>query len=137
MAIELANPQTDRAALTGLTFEVAREAGFEAAHYMPVSPDEPRYRRLHGHSFRVQAVVRGAADPERAMTVDLGKLGAALEALAGQLDHRCLNEIEGLSTPTLETLCVWFAIRLKPQLPGLARVTVSRPTLHESCTLTL
>ena len=81
--------------------------------------------------------MRGCADPITGLTIDLGKLGATLSALANQLDHQCLNEIDGLATPTLEALCAWFAVRLKPDLPGLSRVTVSRPSLNERCTLAL
>jgi 6-pyruvoyltetrahydropterin/6-carboxytetrahydropterin synthase len=42
-----------------------------------------------------------------------------------------------LENPTLERLCLYFAERLKPAFPGLSRVTVSRPTIKESCTLSL
>ena len=68
---------------------------------------------------------------------DFSKLTAALQDVAQQLDHRLLNEIEGLSVPTLERVCLWVANMLRPTLPGLTRVTLSRPSLNETCTLDL
>ena len=68
---------------------------------------------------------------------DLGELDRALRAAAGELDHGLLNEKPGLENPTLERLCAYFAERLKPAFPGLVRVLVARPSIGESCTLTL
>jgi len=68
---------------------------------------------------------------------DLGALDQALRALAAELDHGLLNEKPGLKSPTLENLCLYFADRLKPLYPGLSRVVVSRPTIGESCSLSL
>ena len=48
-----------------------------------------------------------------------------------------LNEHPGLESPTLEAMCVWFAERLGKDFPGLSRITISRPTIGESCTLAL
>ena len=60
------------------------------------------------------------------------------DALAGiKLDHRLLNEIEGLEVPTLERICVWVAADLSESLPGLKRVAVARPSLNERCELVL
>ena len=46
--------------MTNSRFEVTKSATFEAAHYLTHGPAESRYRRLHGHSFRVEATVGGA-----------------------------------------------------------------------------
>ena len=51
--------------------------------------------------------------------------------------RRLLNEIDGLSVPTLERICLWAAREIGAELPGLRRVTLSRPSLNESCTLEL
>jgi 6-pyruvoyltetrahydropterin/6-carboxytetrahydropterin synthase len=118
-------------------FEITKGASFDAAHFLPVGPDAHRYRRMHGHSFRVEATVRGAADPEQHWVADLGELERALGAAAAVLDHSLLNEQPGLETPTLERLCLYFAERLKPAFPGLSRIVVARPSIGESCCLAL
>lgn len=116
-------------------FEITKAAGFDAAHNLPGSgPAGSPYTRLHGHSFRVEATVRGEATAPVGWVADLGELDSALKALAGELDHGLLNEKPGLESPTLENICLYFSARLKPQFPGLCRVTVSRPTVGESCT---
>ena len=118
-------------------FEITKAAQFDAAHSLAEGPPDSRYRRLHGHSFRVEASVRGPAQGEVGWVADLGALDQALGALAEELDHGMLNEKPGLNRPTLENLCLYFAERLKPLYPGLSRVVVSRPTVGESCSLNL
>jgi 6-pyruvoyltetrahydropterin/6-carboxytetrahydropterin synthase len=118
-------------------FEITKAATFDAAHRLPAGPADSPYTRLHGHSFRVEASVRGPAEPPVGWVADLARLDAALKAIAGELDHSLLNDHAGLDSPTLEALCLLFADRLKPTFPGLSRVVVSRPTVGESCALRL
>ena len=117
-------------------FEITKAASFDAAHSLPHG-SRGEYRRLHGHSFRVEASLRGPLDPDQGWVSDLGALDDALKALAAELDHGHLNETPGLETPTLEHLCLFFAERLKPQFLCLSRVAVSRPTVGERCALEL
>jgi 6-pyruvoyltetrahydropterin/6-carboxytetrahydropterin synthase len=122
--------------MTPAIFEITKAAGFDAAHSLPNGgPPGSPYTRLHGHSFRVEATVRGEAAPPVGWVADLAELDQALKAIAAGLDHGLLNEHPGLESPTLENLCLYFAARLKGDFPGLCRVTVSRPTIGESCTL--
>jgi 6-pyruvoyltetrahydropterin/6-carboxytetrahydropterin synthase len=122
--------------MTSALFEITKAATFDAAHHLPAGPSQP-YTRLHGHSFRVEATVRGEAKDPVGWVADLGDLERALKAVAGELDHGLLNEKPGLESPTLEHICLYFAERLKAGFPGLARIVVSRPTVGESCALNL
>ncbi len=121
--------------MTRPLFEITKAATFDAAHHFPNGPAGSPYTRLHGHSFRVEATVRGAAEGPMGWVADLGELEAALKAVAGALDHGLLNEKPGLETPSLEHICLYFAGQLKPRFPGLCRIVVSRPTISESCAL--
>lgn len=123
--------------MSSAIFEITKAATFDAAHNLPAGPADSPYTRLHGHSFRVEATVRGEAVPPVGWVADLGDLDRALRAVAQELDHCLLNEKPGLQSPTLEHLCLYFAERLKPRFPGLSKVTVSRPTISESCALVL
>ncbi len=116
-------------------FEISKAVSFEAAHFMGGKPEGHPYRNLHGHSFRLEAAVKGQVKPGEEWVEDFSKLTGALNAVAGKLDHRLLNEVDGLSVPTLERICLWVARELKAELPGLSRVTLARPSLNESCTL--
>ncbi len=102
---------------------------FEAAHFLPTFPEGHKCRRLHGHSFRVDVVVAGEVDPAAGYLVDYGQIKAACEPLRAELDHYCLNDIQGLENPTAEMIAAWIWRRLKPALPLLAEVVV-----HETCT---
>jgi len=119
------------------SFEVTKAAHFDAAHHFPHGPDGSPHRRIHGHSFRVEASVRGRPEGAMGFVVDLTQLEMQLKAAADHLDHGMLNEHQGLETPSLEAICVWFADRLAADFPGLCRVTVSRPTIGERCELRL
>ncbi len=119
----------------GAVFELTKSVGFEAAHYMPGKPHGHPYRAVHGHSFRLEATVRGTVQAGAEWIEDFAVLTRALEQVAAKLDHRMLNDIDGLETPTLERLCLWAARELQPALPGLSRVAILRPSLDERCEL--
>ncbi len=104
---------------------------FEAAHDLPTFPAGHKCRRLHGHSFRFDVVVEGNVDPARGYLIDYGDIKSAAQPLVDQLDHRYLNEIEGLSNPTSEVVAKWIYDRLKSALPMMSSVIV-----HETCTTT-
>ena len=119
------------------TFEITKAAAFDAAHFLPHGPEGSLYRRMHGHSFKVEASVKGEATGPIGWVADLGELDTALREAANDLDHCLLNEKPGLELPTLERLCVHFADKLKDRFPGLCRIAVSRPTVGERCELSL
>ena len=121
--------------MTAPIFEITKSATFDAAHRLPGGPADGMYTRLHGHSFQVEATLRGEASAPVGWVEDLGRLDTALRAVAAELDHSLLNDHAGLESPTLEALCLHFADRLRGDFPGLRRVTVSRPTVGERCAL--
>jgi 6-pyruvoyltetrahydropterin/6-carboxytetrahydropterin synthase len=112
--------------------EISQEFGFDAAHYLGNGAAENR--RLHGHSFYAEVTLRGQADPKTGFLRDFGEVKAALEAIREELDHRLLNEIEGLGTPTLENLAKYIYTRVKVALPEVARVKLRRPSYGQTCT---
>jgi 6-pyruvoyltetrahydropterin/6-carboxytetrahydropterin synthase len=117
-----------------MSVEIVKEFGFDAAHFLPTAPEGHPYRRLHGHSFRVEVALQGVPDPASGWLVDFGVIEARFAELRQRLDHQLLNEIEGLGVPTLENLARWIYQQLAPALPALARVTVRRRSGGESCT---
>lgn len=109
--------------------EIFREFTFEAAHRLPhVSPGH-KCSRLHGHSFRIAIHVAGEVDAHTGWVMDFAEVKDAFAPLHRTLDHNYLNEIPGLENPTSEAIARWIWDRLKPALPGLAKVVV-----RETCT---
>ena len=45
--------------MTQPTFEITKAATFDAAHYFAEGPEHRPYQNMHGHSFKVEATVRG------------------------------------------------------------------------------
>jgi 6-pyruvoyltetrahydropterin/6-carboxytetrahydropterin synthase len=111
-----------------LCVELEKTFTFEAAHVLPKTPMGHKCRRLHGHSFRVDVCVAGEVDERTGWLIDYADIKEAFAPLYEQLDHRYLNDIEGLENPTSEILAAWIWERLAPRLPQLGRITV-----HETC----
>lgn len=109
--------------------EIYTEFGFESAHRLPHVPAGHKCARLHGHSFRVRVHVAGDVDPVSGWIMDFADVRAACRPVRDALDHRFLNDIEGLDNPTSEVLARWIWTRLVRDLPGLAAVEV-----RETCT---
>ena len=112
---------------------IYKEFHFEAAHFLPSAPPGHPNARVHGHSFRVRVTVDGTLDPETGLVLHFEDLESALENARDALDHRLLNEVEGLSAPTLERVAVWLWDRLHNRLPGLAEIEIARDSCHEGC----
>ena len=67
--------------------------------------------------------------------MDFADLRKAFQPLFDQLDHYCLNDIEGLENPTSENLAKWIWLRLKPDLTQLSKVVVME-TCNAGCIYT-
>lgn len=109
--------------------EIFREFTFEAAHRLPHVSPEHKCARLHGHSFHVTVHVTGPLDQRLGWVADFADVKEAMRPLLESLDHRYLNEIDGLDNPTSEHLARWIWQRLGPRLAGLSAITVK-----ETCT---
>ncbi|MCA8941430.1 MAG: 6-carboxytetrahydropterin synthase QueD [Planctomycetes bacterium] len=104
--------------------EIFQDFGFEAAHRLPNVPDGHPCGRMHGHSYRVRVTLRGELDPAMGWLCDYAEIMAAIEPLRAELDHHCLNEIDGLENPTAEIIATWMFERLRARLPMLDELTL-------------
>lgn len=114
--------------------EIAYRFGFDAAHRFAGYPEGHRYAGLHGHSFQVEIALEGEPDARTGFVADFAELERTCAGLREKLDHRLLNEVEGLEQPSLERLAQWLWRRLAPEFAALARVTVRRDSSGQSCT---
>ena len=112
---------------------IYKEFFFEAAHFLPSAPAGHPNARVHGHSFRVRITIGGEPDETSGVVMHLDDVEAAVADAREALDHRMLNEVEGLSVPTLERISIWLWDRLHNRLPGLAEIEVARDSCHEGC----
>ncbi len=114
-------------------FEVTKQFRFEAAHTLKRAIETESSRRIHGHSYRAEVSVRGEADQDSGMVIDLGLFERALLDAREDLDHRFLDEVADLGPPTLENLSVWIWKKLNGTCPGLYKVSVHRDSAGETC----
>jgi 6-pyruvoyltetrahydropterin/6-carboxytetrahydropterin synthase len=112
--------------------DVFRVFQVEAAHWLPHVPEGHKCARLHGHSFRIEVHVSGELGADSGWVMDFADLKAAFQPLFEQLDHRCLNDVDGLDNPTSEHLARWVWARLRADLPGLSKVVVQE-TCNAGC----
>ena len=117
--------------MPGSMIEISQRFSFDAAHHLGAGASENR--RLHGHSFYVEVTLRGEPDAKTGFLRDFGDVDRALKQVRELLDHRLLNEVEGLSNPTLENLARFIYARAKSALPEVARVKIERPSYGQSC----
>jgi 6-pyruvoyltetrahydropterin/6-carboxytetrahydropterin synthase len=121
------------ATLAAPEVEISYAFGFDAAHRFATTPRGHKYSGVHGHSFQCQVTLRGTPRAPHGFVTDLAQVERICLALRKQLDHTLLNEIIDLQTPSLEHLALWIWQRLAKKLPGLARITVRRDSLGQSC----
>ena len=108
--------------------EISRQFRFEAAHRLPNVPPDHKCARLHGHSFQITIVVGGDVHPEQGWIIDFAKIDEAWAPLHEVLDHRYLNDIEGLENPTSEILARWIWERI-----SIPDATLRSVVVHETC----
>ena len=115
--------------------EIFKEFTFEAAHQLGanVAPGHP-YANIHGHSFKAEVYLRGEPDAETGWITDLARVETVLDPIRKRLDHAYLNDLPGLSLPTLENITKYIWEHAAAELPGLHRVTVRRGSCGEGCT---
>lgn len=101
-------------------------ARFEAAHHLTSYKGRPE--PVHGHSWRVEAVLETAELDAEGMAWDFVEVQGALRELAARLDHRDVNTVPPFDreSPTTERIAAWFFAGLAERLPGapLAAVTL-------------
>jgi len=99
-------------------YEIYVAARFEAAHRL-VGDFGPA-TRTHGHTYRMEVIVRGQHLKDDGTLYDIGELAQAVEALAGSMHYRDLNEVPGLEevNTTAEEVASFCWERLAEPLRG-------------------
>ena len=112
--------------------EIFQELRLESAHRLPRVPADHKCARLHGHSFLIEVWVTGEPGADTGWVIDYADVAAAIQPVHEALDHRYLNDVEGLENPTSENLARWIWARVAPALPGLSKIVV-RETCDTGC----
>ena len=99
-------------------YEIYVAARFEAAHRL-VGDFGPA-ARTHGHTYRLEVILRGQQLGDDGTLYDIGELGQAVEGLAGSMHYRDLNEVSGLEgvNTTAEAVAAYCWDKLAQSLRG-------------------
>jgi 6-pyruvoyltetrahydropterin/6-carboxytetrahydropterin synthase len=95
-----------------MAYRVTVTARFEAAHNLIDYPGGPE--PLHGHSYRVEAVLQSPDLQENDIAVNFVEAKKALEIVSAEFDYKYINEhpaFAGRNT-SAENLARYFAERL-------------------------
>ncbi len=116
-----------------MSYELTREFTFHAAHSLTSLPGSHKCSHMHGHTYRVLFTITGDLNPEKGWVMDFGEMADAAQEVHDLLDHKYLNEIEGLDVPTSENIARFIYNKLWSKLTRLVSVTVYE-TPTSSCT---
>jgi 6-pyruvoyltetrahydropterin/6-carboxytetrahydropterin synthase len=100
---------------------IERKYSFSAAHQLSHLSEGHKCARLHGHTYHVVVVIEGPVDPATGFVLDFADIDSRWKTLIHPLvDHRFLNEVEGLPFATSEHLAVWIYGRLQESMQSEA-----------------
>lgn len=96
-------------------FAITRRYHFEAAHYLPLVRDGHKCKNMHGHNYEFEITLRSSALYE-GFIIDFWDLDAHIRPILDEVDHKILNDIEGLDNPTAELIADWLMLRIRDAL---------------------
>ena len=109
--------------------EIFKQFTFDSAHFLPNVPAGHKCREIHGHTYRLVVYIEGDLDKHLGWVMDFAELKRVIDPVVKSIDHKLLNNIEGLENPTCERIAVWIWDQIKPGIPLLTRLE-----LHETPT---
>lgn len=95
-----------------MVYRAAVRASYDAALY--ISGERGPSGRTHGHGYTVEAVLESDATDEHGFVVDFDATQLRLAAIAAELDHQLLNDLEPFrdGVPSAERQAEYFYRRL-------------------------
>lgn len=102
--------------------EIYKDFSFDSAHFLPHVPDGHKCKNMHGHTYKLRVFIKGQRDPHLGWIMDFKELKDIINPLIDQLDHKLINEVEGLENPTAENITVWIWDHIKPLLSNLSKI---------------
>jgi 6-pyruvoyltetrahydropterin/6-carboxytetrahydropterin synthase len=107
-------------------YEIGVVSQFEAAHRL-VGDFGPA-TRMHGHTYRLEVIIRGEQLNEAGVLYDIGRLRTMIDELTSSLHYRDLSEVPGLAgvNTTAEVVAsyCWDAIASRLHNHGLISLLV-------------
>ena len=112
---------------------ISKSFYFEAAHKLSNTENEEN-KNIHGHSYFVEIFIIDHNDQisKKGLILDFSIFQEKINIIKKDLDHRYLNEINGLENPTLENIGLYIYSKLKEVGLNLYKILVKRKSCGEA-----
>lgn len=107
---------------------IYKQFSFDSAHFLPNVLEGHKCKNLHGHTYHLTIFAEGKVLEKEGWVLDFTDLKLAVKPIIDRIDHKLLNDIEGLENPTTEILSMWLWQQIKPSLPALKRIELKETT---------
>lgn len=99
---------------------ITRRYRFSSAHWLPKVPETHKCHNMHGHNYKVDVTVGMPSGfvGGNGLVLDFFDLDAMVEPLIKMVDHKTLNDIDGLQNPSAELIALWFFGQVQHALYG-------------------
>lgn len=104
---------------------IFKKFSFDSAHALPNVPEGHKCKNIHGHTYHLTVFIEGKLDPLLGWVMDFGDLKAIIDPLIKRIDHKYLNELEGLENPTCEIFARWIWHEIVADIPGLKKIELN------------
>lgn len=101
---------------------IFKDFSFDSAHFLPHVPEGHKCKEIHGHTYRMKLSFEGEMDQELGWVIDFAEIKKVVKPIVDRIDHKLLNDIEGLENPTCEVIAIWIWDQVKPLIPQLCQI---------------
>lgn len=106
--------------------KIYRTYTIHSARFIPTLDLNHPCSKMHGHTFKIIIELDGPIDDAIGFVMDFYDLDTIVDnKIIKKIDHKILNEIEGLENPSSEYLSIWIWNKLIDSLPMLSQITIS------------
>jgi 6-pyruvoyltetrahydropterin/6-carboxytetrahydropterin synthase len=105
-------------------YSISVQDSFSSAHNL--RGYQGKCEKLHGHNWKVEAVIRSAKLTSAGMVMDFTEVKKELREILSVLDHGYLNDLPYFkeANPTSEQIATYIFDSLQKAVPALFSITV-------------
>ena len=106
--------------------KIYRTYTIHSARFIPTLDTDHPCSKMHGHTFKIIIELDGSIDKNTGFLMDFYDLDLIVnDKIIQKIDHKVLNDINGLENPSSEHLSIWIWNKLIDSIPILSQITVS------------
>ena len=112
---------------------ISKSFYFEAAHRLNITENKQN-KNIHGHSYFIEVFIIDYYDQisKKGLILDFSIFNERINTVKKKLDHKFLNEIDGLENPTLENIGLFIYNKLKKSDLSIYKILVKRKSCGET-----